>query len=61
MTDVLAWPDWLTGISDRERLHKILAAVHRCYMEHEGETVPTGPHMTISMAEHFIAQMANLD
>ena len=55
----LTLPGWLAGeTSDRERLRKIMAAVHRCYMEHpEGGMVPSGPHMTISMAEQFIAQM----
>jgi hypothetical protein len=57
--DTLTLPEWLASeTSDRERLRKIMAAVHRCYMEHpEGGIVPTGPHMTISMAENFIAQM----
>jgi hypothetical protein len=57
--ETLTLPDWLaTEKTDRDRLAKILAAVHRCYMEHpEGGQVPTGPHMTISMAENFIAQM----
>lgn len=58
--DTLTLPDWLAGeTSDRERLRKIMAAVHRCYIEHPegGGMVPTGPHMTISMAENFIAQM----
>ena len=57
--ETLTWPDWLAGeMTDHERLRKILAAVHRCYLEHpECGTVPTGPHMTISMAEQFIAQM----
>jgi hypothetical protein len=52
-------PGWLAGIPDRERLRKIMAAVHRCYMEHEPgrQDPPSGPHMTISMAEEFIAQM----
>ncbi len=56
---MLTLPDWLAGeMTSQERLHKILAAVHRCYMEHEdGGQVPTGPHMTISMAEVFIGQM----
>ena len=60
MTDeTFALPDWLAGeMTDRERLRKIMAAVHRCYMEHpEGGMVPTGPHMTTDMAEIFISQM----
>ena len=58
-TGNLTLPDWLADAeTDRERLRLIMAAVHRCYMEHpEGGMVPTGPHMTISMAEEFIAQM----
>jgi hypothetical protein len=52
-------PDWLADAgTKRERLRLIMAAVHRCYMEHpDGGMVPTGPHMTIVMAEEFIAQM----
>lgn len=61
MTDeTLTLPDWLASEeTDRERLRKILAAVRRCYTEHPegGQVVPTGPHMTISMAEEFIARM----
>lgn len=55
----LTWPEWLAGdLTDQERLRKIMAAVHRCYMEHESHgQVPSGPHMTISMAENFIRQM----
>jgi hypothetical protein len=41
---VLPWPDWLADMPDRERLRKIMAAVHRCYMEHpEGGVVPLDP------------------
>ncbi len=60
MSDVLTWPHWLASeTSDRERLRKIMAAVNRCYMEHQPgrQESPSGPHMTISMAEEFIAQM----
>lgn len=58
-TGNLSMPDWLADAeTDRVRLSKIMAAVHRCYMEHpEGGMVPSGPHMTVSMAEEFIAQM----
>jgi hypothetical protein len=57
--ETLAWPPWLEGeMTNRERLAKIMTAVHRCYMEHpDGGMVPTGPHMTVAMAEQFIAQM----
>ncbi len=55
----LTLPDWLAGeMTDRDRLALIMAAVRRCYAEHSGGgMVPTGPHMTTSMAEEFIAQM----
>ena len=55
----LTWPEWLKGdLTNEERLSKIMAAVHRCYMEHENhDQVPSGPHMTISVAENFIRQM----
>jgi acetone carboxylase gamma subunit len=59
VSETLPWPEWLAGaVTSQERLQKILAAVHRCYMEHDDPAqVPTGPHMTISMAENFIRQM----
>jgi hypothetical protein len=59
MAETFTWPEWLTGMTDRERLSKIMMAVHRCYMEHEPgrQEPPSGPHMTISMAEQFIAQL----
>jgi hypothetical protein len=59
MAETLTWPDWLTDMTDRERLRKIMAAVHRCFVECEpGRRVPpSGPHMTMTMAEQFIAQM----
>lgn len=55
----LTWPDWLAAeTSPQDRLHAILTAVARCYNEHpDGGMVPTGPHMTITMAETYIAQM----
>lgn len=59
-TGHLGPPDWLAGAeTNRERLRLIMAAVHRCYTEHEPgrEEPPSGPHMTISMAEEFIAEM----
>ncbi len=59
-TGNLSLPDWLADAeTDRKRLSKIMAAVHRCYMEHEPgrQEPPSGPHMTISMAEQFIADM----
>jgi hypothetical protein len=58
MAETFTWPDWLTGMTGRERLQKIMAAVHRCYMEHEpGIQNPSGPHLTIGMAEKLIAQL----
>ena len=54
----LAWPSWLEDLTDRERLGAIMAAVRRCYEEHPpGGMVPTGPHLTTSMAEQFIGRM----
>jgi len=62
-TGNLTLPDWLADAgTKRERLRLIMAAVRRCYMEHpEGGMVPGGQHMTISMAEEFIAQMIEPD
>ena len=59
MAEAFTWPEWLKGMTDRQRLSKIMMAVHRCYMEHEPgrQEPPSGRHMTISMAEEFIAQM----
>lgn len=54
------WPDWLAAAnSDRKKLALIMAAVRRCYAECDGSGEPamTGPHLSTSMAERFIARL----
>lgn len=60
MPEAPSWPDWLAGAStDPERLSRILAAVARCYEEcplADG-AVPSGPHVSVSMAGALVGQM----
>lgn len=59
-TETMAEPDWLAAkATDPAKLRAIMGAVHRCHMECPSAATEdrTGPHITTSMAEVFIAQM----
>lgn len=59
MSETMAEPDWLAAqATDLAKLRAIMGAVRRCYAECPVDPKErTGPHMTTSMAEEFIAQI----
>jgi hypothetical protein len=59
VSETVTEPDWLAAqATDLAKLRAIMGAVRRCYAECPVDpNERTGPHMTTSMAEEFIAQL----
>jgi hypothetical protein len=54
--DDFPWPPWLENLSDRDRIHAIVAAVATCYQsDHRRDT--EAPHCTVMMAGRFLGKM----